>query len=1859
MKKQTWFLIIVAIVVTGIVVILVLVRGTLFAPDQLTKKELSPDYQPYIHGFTSGMISAQAGIKVVLSDDYLDSTLFSTLDTRDLFSLKPSVRGTVQRLNDHTVMFQPDEPLEQGEIYRVNFHLEEILDLHDTLGIFTFGFQVIPQEMTVEVLNIRSETGEDPIRATLFGMVTTADIANVWELEKTISVTQSGRELPLSWSHDPNTRKSWFQADSIHRGSEATTVRLAWDGEPIDAPEQDSEEFLIPPLDAFVVMDARMTGEEGSCIVINFSDPLNTHQVLKGLVRIGEQLDSRYRIIDNQLKLYPGELDGDSITIVLDAAIRNSHNRMLGKKWKTTLPVLMAKPAVRFVSDGVILPGGSDLLLPIEAINLKAIDITIVRVFATNILQFLQRNDFNESEDLVRVGRVVLKKTIPLTGVIDYGIWNRFTIDMSTLIKQQPGALYHVMLSMKQAYSAYPCDDASADTEANGSPMTLVYNPDSLNQPGWDYYGSYTQWDYSGYQWRDRDNPCKRSYYMNKTVSRNILTSDLGLMVKTGNDQAMKVYVNDLTTAQPLSGVSVTLYDFQQKEISQSVTNPEGMTFFTLEKNPAFVVASRDNQKGYLRLPDGASRSLSMFDVGGEVVEKGLKGYLYGERGVWRPGDSIFLTFVLQDPGKRLPRHHPVTMTLFNPRKQMVYRMVKNSATDNLYTFSFQTPKDAITGNWLASVTVGGAQFSKVLKVETVKPNRLKIKLSVPGNKLQAGEIPELKLQAAWLTGPPASGLDASVNLTLTQTSTSFSDYPGFSFDDPFTLFEPQSHPVFHGALNDSGLAFFRPDLGLSKNAPGMLRASFETMVFEPGGDFSVDRFFVPYAPYTSFAGIRIPDPGPRQFNLITEKRYDMAVAQVDPDGNPFPSGELLVEVFRLDWRWWWDDGDEGRSASFLNNMEQRRVRKEFVTIKKGKGSFSLKMDRDEWGRYFIRVTDQQSGHQAGSVVWFDWAGYNRMPGGEKEAAAMLSFSSDKPVYEVGDKATITFPSSKGGKALISIETGSGVLDAFWKNTDQGETKVSFEITPEMAPNVYAAITLLQPYDQTINDLPLRLYGVIPLMVEDPETHLYPEIFCDPVLVPGKEATIRVKEKDGRRMTYTLAIVDEGLLDLTRFKTPDPWDHFFAREALGVKTWDMYDLVMGASAGELQRLLSIGGDEESRLQGNLKANRFEPMVKFLGPFSLGRRDEGEHAFLMPEYIGSVRIMVVGVSEDAYGSAQKEAFVRKPLMVQGTLPRVLGPGEQVSLPVTVFAMEEAIHDVSIELKTNGLFEPIATSTRHLRFDEKGEQVVFFDLSVKKVTGIGKVTIRAIAGNHTASTTIELDVRNPNPPVSQVSTKSIPPNELWETSYQAIGLPGSNSGSLELSILPPMNLEKRLGYLVRYPYGCLEQTVSAVFPQLYLDDLMALSPDRQREIQHHVLTALGSIGSFQISNGAFSPWKGGTDISLWSTNYAGHFMLEAAKKGYTIPQDVLLRWKQYQQRMALEWEELNTGSNNSVVQAYRLYTLALAGEAPLSAMNKLRSWEGIGSMARWFLAGAYQLAGKPEIARSVAREASIVPEEKAHYTISFGSSLRDQALIANILCLMDMPTRATPLIRQIAADLSSDSWYSTQTTAFALMAVSSYAGHDEEEGFSCIYQFNGEDPVTVNTRKSLEVIPLAHLNVQPKGGIRVNNNNKKPLFAQLLLEGTPLPGAEEAAAHDLKIQVEWKDMDGKKVDVRDLIQGQTFIAQVSITNPGYRGRYDHLALSQIIPSGWEIINARMSTLAATLTPSSSFEYQYIGDDRVNTFFSLDPGKTKHFSVLFTATYPGRFYLPAFSCEEMYDHSIYARTKGYWVKVVASGQ
>jgi uncharacterized protein YfaS (alpha-2-macroglobulin family) len=1826
-------------------------------------------YREYIAYTTSGVVSTSDPIKIVFSKDVEKLEPNSDID-KNILNISPSINGKLQLTDKRTLIFKPNQPFKPNTEYKVTLKLNKLFKTEKGFKDYTFSFKTIKQNFTITTNDSQSYSKDYQY---LNGSIKLADNVSLDKVKQIIKATQKGKSLPIKWEEDVISAKNYnFKIDSIKRFEEDSKITIKWNGKPINADNIGENTINIIGKNKFSVTKISVEHAPELHLKINFSDPLKKQQNFNGLVSVEKAKNLKYIVDGNVLNVYPKNRIVGNVTVEIHRGIKSSDNHKLTKGITEIVTFEQLKPEIKLLSNGVILPDSNNLRINFKAVNLKAVDVTVIKIYEKNVLQFLQNNDLDGSNryNIRQVGRRIAKKTIPLIkdNIQNDGKFHTYALDLSKLIKTDPGSIYRIEFTIKKAYSLYTCDGSE-----------IVSNNEDEDYYEDDYYydetANYTEeqakdldereeqyWDkliYSYrnnyYPWRDRNNPCKEGFYDNedRVVAQNVLASNLGVIVKKGQNKEYHIIVNDILTTKPLANVKTTIYNYQKHEIASTKTDKEGFAVINQNKNAYFAIVTDGQSNSYIKLDEGKTLSLSKFNVSGKQIKKGLQGYIYGERGVWRPGDTLHLNFVLNDKENRLPKNHPIKLEVTDARQKLAFKQVQTNGVNGLYRFDVPTNTSAPTGNWVVTVSVGGATFTKNLKVETIKPNRLKLKIEIKDKILHANKPIEGKLIVKWLHGAPARNLKADIKVKFRSTNTAFKGFEKYVFNDPIKSFKSEELTVFDGKLDANGEATFSKKVNLKGKAPGMLKASFLSRAFEKGGDFSMDVFSKNYAPYISFVGLKSPKEH-AYGSFYTNEDIPFDVVTVDDQGNPIKRNNLEVKIYQIKWRWWWSSSYDDLASYVSNSYNSLYKSFKISTDKNGKATFKVRVnEHDDYygGRYLIRVYDPKSGHATGRTAYFyrDW--WKRQSNDDPEASKMLVFTSDKDKYQVGEIAKISFPSGTEGRALLSVENGSNVLLKKWVKTKKGQTTATFQITKEMAPNVFVNISLLQPHAQVENNLPLRLYGILPIRVEDKNTILEPVIDMPNTLKPEKNFTVKVSEKSGKKMTYTIAVVDEGLLDITRFKTPNPWNEFYKKQALGVKTWDLYDYVIGAYTGSVEQVYAIGGDGEIAGKKAKKANRFKPVVMVLGPFTLDKNRSQSHTIKMPKYIGSVRTMVVAENREyaAYGAAEKATPVKKPLMVLASLPRKLSPGEKVTLPVTVFAMEKKVKNASISLRLSKGIKVIGDKTKQIHFSQPDEKMVYFNLDVSEAKGIGKIEVIAKGNGEKSSYEVEIDVVNPNPITNKAIDIILEPNQIQNVDFSTFGVKGSNFANVEFSTLPPMNFTGRLQYLIQYPHGCVEQTTSSVFPQLYLDKIFDIPVQKKQEIQDNIKAAILKLGDFQTPNGGLSYWRGLNYADDWGTSYAGHFMIEAEKKGYVLPLTFMSNWLRYQQQAAKNWR-MDYRWNNSLPQAYRLYTLALAGHPDLSSMNRLRE-ENLSNEAKLRLAAAYALAGQNEIATRLVNTANIdfKPYKYDYYT--YGSVDRNRAMALETYVITNADKQKTlNLAKDIAKRLSSKNWMSTQTTAYSLYAMAKMVEKNGGKGLNVQYKINTSDKEKINTKKSVAERKLTV--IDGKNTVTLMNNGNNTVFVRVLNSGI-LPLGEEIPVHrGLNVNVRYLDADGKKIDVTNLKQGTDFMAQVTVENA--TGNFvDNIALTEIFPSGWEIVNTRFTDFGNV--KSSKATFTDIRDDRVNFYFDLDSRKSKTFNVLLNASYLGKYYLFGVQAEAMYDNDYLTRTKGKWIEVV----
>lgn len=1824
-------------------------------------------YNPLVESFTAGTIGRREAVSVTLTE-----AVASDARLGKYIELSPKAKGNwaVSEEDPRVLVFTPDPEFGRGVSYTVKMNLKGLLPGSAEARDFSFPFMTLPAEASAD---LSSFTVEPDGTYTFEGTLYTADYEDSAQVRTMTEWDGLPKGSSVHWMHSADGRQHGFVASGIKAPGSARELVLTVKDKKAGYEKQEVLKSAIPAAGKFGLHSVDYFADREKYIEVRFTQRLDPEQDLDGLVWL-DGVGSVRRVEGNKVLVYPdaSALENDdngqvSVTLCVDASLRSEDGTKFGEDVRQQVVLEKGDPAVRFVGNGTVVPPSSALVgakeqgrgVPFQAIGLRAVRVEVFRISESSVGQFLQENELSDRDggSIMRTARPVATKTIFLNGAGEQKLrkWATYSLNLDELVKPEPGALYRISLSFDRSMSALPCIPASdrlTPQAAQAADAARFKEMEKQFDRG-GYYWSGNDYDWDDYNWRERNDPCTPSYYFNTSAQRNLLVTDLGVIAKASDEPQMFFLVHSIATTQPVKDAHVELRNYQGQKVGWGVTDGDGQVVVKYENGrPYYAVVSKDDQRTYLKVNAGSELSTSTFDVSGEQVQEGLRGFVWTERGVWRPGDTIYMNFVAA--GMKLPKGHPVTVELRSPLGQLYQKRVATQAVGGIYSFVLSTDAGAPTGVWNATVTVGGATFAKRLRIEAVKPNRLKIDLKFPGKFIQRGEPLNATLHGEWLTGARAGNLRYVIETEFTAVRSSFDNYKGYVFDNQYQSFRPESAPEITGTTNAEGNAKITATLNGGEKAGGMLQANITTRLFEPSGEASVDGQTILYSPFTSYVGIKAPAGADDQLN--TGQDYTFDIATVTPGGSAAGGKAVEMRVYKVDWYWWWSS-ERNELARYVSDRDLTPVRNELVETSPmgGKGSYELNIPKEEWGTYYVTARDVESGHESAVLVYMDWPDYgNRHSDGA--GAMRLAVSLDKKSYNVGDKATVSFPGTEGARAIISVENGSRVLKTFLLECDgDGQAKHKFEVTPDMQPNVYLNVTLLQPYGKVENDLPVRLYGIVPLVATSAGSKLEMVLAAPAEVLPESEMTVTVSEKTGKACAYTLALVDEGLLDLTRFRTPDPWGAFNARVALGVSTWDIYNNVLGAYGGRIEQMFAIGGDDALNPAGKASVNRFPPVVKYLGAFELGGGKTATHKIKLPAYMGRVRVMAVAVAQDAdggngaWGSVEKSVAVRAPLMVLGSAPRAVAPGDEFVVPATLIATQDGIGNVTATIAADkNLFAVVGSATQSATLNKKGDKIVLFRLKVKDAvpagTAGGHIEITASGGGKSSHYGMDVPVRVLALPVASGRSYTVAAGKTWESAVALQGMPGTQKLMLEVSSMQPVNAAQRMEYLSTYPYGCIEQITSAVFPLVYLPDMADLSANELATAQAKVRLVLNKYRQYATPDGSMGYWPGNSDPSAWGSAYALHFMTVAGHKGYTLPAGVYERLKAAVKSMAVRWDTRYYSQN--LVQAYQLYALALAGVPEMGAMNRLRQSGEMTAEARWMLAAAYAAAGRVDVGRTVvAAQAGAVDSTEAAYVLqaqrvlTYGSAERAQAVQLLGSSLLGMQGEAAQLAGLISRGLASDEWMSTQTTAWCMLAMGEYVARSGKVS-ALDFDWSAAGRRGQVSSDSKKMMWTAEWSDPASGKLSVTNKTKGTLYIRAVSSGISSGRGVVAASDGISVTVRYLDGNGRPVDAANLVQGADFVSEVTVRNLTAEPLFN-LMLTEPVASGWEIRPDAGSM-------PSGVEYRDLRDDRADSFIpQLPGGATVTVRTRLNATYAGTYTLPAVSCGAMYDGKVKGNT------------
>ncbi len=1316
--------------------------------------------------------------------------------------------------------------------------------------------------------------------------------------------------------------------------------------------------------------------------------------------------------------------------------------------------------------------------------------------------------------------------------------------------------------------------------------------------------------------------------------------TNIGLVYKKGKD-TLKVWALNLKDLKFLSGVKISLITINNQERSSAYTGGNGSVEFTDIKNLdetgklLLIKAEKGDDFTYLD-SDYSKIYVADYDTGGAPYnpESGYQAFVYSERDIFRPGEKADIAVIIRDSKLKPVSDLIFSIKIFRPDGKLKKILKGKPNSNGIMERAIQFSDYDKTGTYPIRVFLGDKLIGKdSIKLEDFMPERIKVKPKLNKKEFFINETPTLKLKANYLFGPPVKGGNFRITAYILPVITEFKDYPEYAFGKEITDFKEIKIYEDSGKLDENGER--KIDIPIpSGDYSGKMKIFINTEVFEGDSGKSVLRKVQTiYSPFNEYIGIKAPAG-----YLKTYEKTELKGVIINDKGQIISENKNLeFEIYKKNYSWvYYYDENEWRSKYKRVDYEELI---DSGKIKADNGRFKFSFTPD-WGTYRIRVKDVKGDGVTDiilSTYWWDYgseAKRNRPP-------ERMNLFLDKKTVKIGDKIKVGFTAPFDGKLLISVE-GDKLYYTEWKDIKRGKQDIRIKIDKNMyLPNVYISLLLIKKTDNN-DPFPSRAFGTAPVKIIPTKNLIKIDIKAPDKVKPDKNLLIKVKADAKKSVDITVAAVDEGILQITDFKTPDPLGFFFRKRRLEMFTYDMFGMLL-PDLSEYQK--SGAGYEEAAEKKPSKppvVRRVKPVSLWSGVLRLNNRGEGEVKFKMPNYQGRLRIMVVAASGEKFGNSEKTVFVKDNITIEATLPRFLIKGDKFNVPVEIFNNDIDSKYINLKLESDNI--RLESSLPKKILVKKNSSSKFnLQFSVND-TDKNSAVFKLIAfdNNTKVIKKIDIPIKDSMPVENELSVYKV---ENGEFSLPVNLEKWKNGVNLNLSI---SNFEyiKELGFvknLIRYPYGCIEQTVSSTFPLLYLKDILKIVDPKilkDKNIYKYVDAGINRVLSMQMVSGGFSFWPGGSYEVPWGSTYAMHFLYEAKQNGYDVPDFVLRNGVSYL-KQTIRYKKPKLGDSNYYIyhfnrSAYTIYVLTKFGKFTQRELDSYYDnyFKYMTPEGKAFIAGAYINLG------NYAKGKKILKESKGIDTMSsfYGSSLRSLAVRLYLTADINSPEKFL-YARQVAEELKQKAsyYYTTQELVWSVLGIGKILRKEKLANLNAEIKVNG---------KTMKLIKNSggFYNIENYKGEDVKIINKgEPLYLFLTVSGRKKDVYYKNISNGLSITREYYTIDGTPLSQTNGVFSAKIasLIVVKLNIMSLSGNLSNLAIVDRIPAGFEIENPRIGRehpLSWIGKPSFDPEYTDIRDDRLMIFGSMNK-KQGFFYYIIRAVSKGDYVLPPVKGELMY--------------------
>ncbi|WP_428243538.1 alpha-2-macroglobulin family protein [Gynuella sp.] len=1355
--------------------------------------------------------------------------------------------------------------------------------------------------------------------------------------------------------------------------------------------------------------------------------------------------------------------------------------------------------------------------------------------------------------------------------------------------------------------------------------------------------------------------------------------TDIGLHVRKYK-QSLMVYANSITTGEPLKNVNLRFWwrerNNQTAREQSARTSQNGSYQLSTNDLPNIIIAEQGDQISFLRLDQGELDLSSYPNV--PSLHQPFQAFLYGPRDLYRPGEQVDINMLLRDFDGRKVRNMPLKAFLWNARGEQKQKFTWSPNDSGLYQTRFELDENAPTGDWRLEVRIDGQYEAYHFQVEEFLPETLTLSF-YDGDRNQTRYTPkgefQVPIQGDYLYGAPAAGNDADAVVTVSPANKIFPDLKGFYFGDSEANVRTRNTNLDPIKLDNSGHGeLVVPDYWSDIKVP--LNFSISASVYENGGrPITRTQNVIQLPAYSKLPGVqpqfedRPPSNQTLQFKLLS----------VDASGEPVRDTlnvRLLRDHREYFWQydssrgWYWDY----QANRYVTASETIEVKDQPVTV-----DFPV-----EWGRYDLEVTSSSGAitlyHFRTQWSWSNQESTNLKPD-------MIQMSLDQSHYAPGDTARLRLNSPISGSAIINVESSDGVEYTLNQSVYKGENQVSVELPKQWnRHDLYLTAMVLTPADQVSEVAPTRALGIIHLPLRRSDAVAEVELTTPEKIEPNKlvSAHLKVTNRDqlgSQKLFATVALVDKGVLNITRYQAPKPEQYFFAPRRFEASYYDIYGKIINNLGYDMIRQ-RFGGDmfadamEMAELsRGGEKPKTEVQIVSFFSePVELVD-GEADVSFQLPNFNGKLEWMVVVFGDDSYGSAQSETIVADKVVTQISMPRFIAMGDQSQLSFDLHNLSGMNQQLDVTVNVSG--EIFSTGLKQtVTLADRQKAVIPVPITGGLHEGQGVIHLQASNGSDiNVDRTWKLGVRSPFPWQTEYQSAVIDANGSWQPQVDISNLrPDTVQALMTVSNRPAINFRSHLEYLLHYPYGCLEQTTSSTYPWVLLDtatvqDLGLTDSFKNRFDQpfsdefrlQQIAAGIERLKSKQFANGGFGYWDAASSESRWGTAYATEVLVDARRQGVKVDSDTLdralKRLDSYLRANAFDddgWSDSNE-YYGFAVRAYSAYVMAKAGTANLSLVRRLyddgmenqndrrsvRARIRSSGLAWMHLAAALNLLNDHDRAKRANDAALSIKRERYRYYRDYGSTMRDTAL--SLAIALEQGLDEGSLAQDLVDILQNERWFSTQER-IALAKVALFYSKSGKQWQGKLIAKTAQQ--TLNQNRPFNTL----LDADQLTSLQQVEAVDQKLYATLAYQGAPRT-APEPYSNGLHIVRRYYDLNGQRITPSNLTSGELIVVGLTISTDENLRIPDALVVD-LLPAGLELENQNLSNASVDLDNVKiddeslghyfreyRTQYQEYRDDRYVAAISVDSWSSTKLYYLVRAVTPGTYQVPNPYVEDMY--------------------